>query len=978
MANQFTDLQIIECNRLHSEEAKSNNNENFAMWTNNLQDIVHLNAGDKVSVFAAMISERGAGQVNSIEIKGESLGIKKTFATTDISHHTTNASVAIKRIDQSDEMRLTYTPVTKEIFDNKGYFVANYFIPANGHNYIDLPRRWWYGEIDDNINPGIYQVNYTTADNQSKGMSLSDPFGMLDTGLPSGLTEPDRWDLYDDFYQIPYLTTNASLSKLKKDNSRYTIMIREYTFYSEQSASANASDQYKIPPRYLRTPEHHTYRIYRELKELDFPIGFNSPDFIATDVTRQIQKIESTNLFDYRVDDTTAKNKYTPGFPIHITKSISTETFKPFNVAGYIGFSDVDGNAPQALMESFINASTDLTDGWEYLSQFGVIACKRPELYEFGRLINRKNDKTLALTAGSHITQGTYGDVYHTNIPYDNVNILNDFKNFIQAQEKYPEVYNIFSDPRTKYDDRDNINNCRWVHINRYKNASMTLDTTGSDAEKFDTATLGHGGYSQIPWNVNNLPLKSMILPIEYDPKQRDTYYEHPNNDVGERTYGCFGRSDANKIIIYGTKNNGSGSELLQAIYNDGIIEGQRKIGFDQHFTAPGMAYLLPCDMRPDASEIINKNDHTTGEDYMNGGNGFQSNFLTGEDDEFVSVSQLYLGANAPQVGWNGENFTLSGLHTAMNKGNNFLSANPTATGLFVYSRNGDETDVVYKINPREDYCDFTPARKPYVANFSLTGYSAPAKTISGSRFNANLEPWRVYDCLTGIMIEDFGLSETEWSRSIWGLMGFSYKQFHSASNTRLSVIDFNNANDLSIVTTNSQIDEGDIKIYTQNMFGVPLFYNRLPFGGIIFDKDDKPNVRYLPEIIQKTHSIEIIADNLPTRMIRGYYTLRSNILQNTPFIGGKVNNTTMPIIGVVNRINNYGDFVFGEESSLQFTITKPLKLASISCSIHDPDGSYANTSEQSTILFKIERNRVVTFDIAQELLEEQQQSQKK
>jgi len=64
--NQYTDLQILECNRLHSEEAKSGNNENFALWQNNLQDIVHLDAGDKVSVHGAMVSERGAGQSGSI------------------------------------------------------------------------------------------------------------------------------------------------------------------------------------------------------------------------------------------------------------------------------------------------------------------------------------------------------------------------------------------------------------------------------------------------------------------------------------------------------------------------------------------------------------------------------------------------------------------------------------------------------------------------------------------------------------------------------------------------------------------------------------------------------------------------------------------------------------------------------------------------------------------------------------------------
>ena len=33
--NSFTDIKVIECNRLHSEEAKSNNDENFALWTNN-------------------------------------------------------------------------------------------------------------------------------------------------------------------------------------------------------------------------------------------------------------------------------------------------------------------------------------------------------------------------------------------------------------------------------------------------------------------------------------------------------------------------------------------------------------------------------------------------------------------------------------------------------------------------------------------------------------------------------------------------------------------------------------------------------------------------------------------------------------------------------------------------------------------------------------------------------------------------------
>ena len=102
--------------------------------------------------------------------------------------------------------------------------------------------------------------------------------------------------------------------------------------------------------------------------------------------------------------------------------------------------------------------------------------------------------------------------------------------------------------------------------------------------------------------------------------------------------------------------------------------------------------------------------------------------------------------------------------------------------------------------------------------------------------------------------------------------------------------------------------------------------------------------VSYYPEIINNANSVEIVAEKLPTRMIRGYYTIRSNILEDNPFIGGKKNNVKMNIVGIVDKINGDGDFYFGQESSLEFTITKPLRLASITCSVHDPDGSYSNT----------------------------------
>ena len=78
-----------------------------------------------------------------------------------------------------------------------------------------------------------------------------------------------------------------------------------------------------------------------------------------------------------------------------------------------------------------------------------------------------------------------------------------------------------------------------------------------------------------------------------------------------------------------------------------------------------------------------------------------------------------------------------------------------------------------------------------------------------------------------------------------------------------------------------------------------------------------------------------------------------------------------MPIIGVVDKMNPDGDFYFQQESSLSFTVTKAMRLGSITISIHDPSGEYASVSNQSTVLFKIIRNKITNFNIAEEFMKE-------
>lgn len=957
MSNQYTDLKVIECGRLHSEEAKSNNDENFALWTNNLQDVIHLEAGDKISVQSAMISERGAGQSTSIEIKGVELGIKKKFTKTVPEYITPDSSI------YSQFKRINYTEEEEEINirDDTANFTISYYKNADGHNYIQLPRRWWWTQ-SLNVNGSNF---YFQDDVVHWGMSLHDPF------------REDDYTLYDDFYQLSgdagegntngVYNANGNLSKVKNDNSKFTIMIRDRTNFTEDASTNN-------PPRYLRDPENAIYFIYKETKSIQVEKGFNSPEFIAEDFSRQLQEVISENVFEKRSPIDIGANPDRPGFPAPVYKTVETETYKPFICAGIYGRESSATNKTEETFKEYIGGF-DLENGFEYLAQYSCVGCKRPELYDTGRKINMLNTVYRGIR-GAQVDRdydGTFNDLYKTigiitSLHYTKDN-LELFKNFIEAQEKYPEVFNIFTDSRTPYNINDDISNCRWLHMNRYINASMTLED-GVDS----VAQLGWGGYFNPTWNTNNAKqVSSVIVPFQFDENQRDKYYDLPNENLQEKTYGCFGSTNnasytTQYIVVYPTIHNGSGSTLFNMLNNNlNVIERDRKIGYDMHFTAPGTAWILPYsgfNTKPYNSDVrsitpfnytISRNDNLALNTYS--------------VDTQYDRNLLYLGADVPRLNWDGTHFSFSDLHTALNRGNSWFSNNPFTDTQIEPTEGFDE--VVYKINPNENYQDWTPTRMPYVSSASIQVKAIPDKKYTAKKLNANLEPWTIYDALCGINIEDFGLTETEWSGTLWDLLGFSYNQFHSTKNTRLERIDNTNLNNLSIVTTNATVSEGDTKIYFQNLFGVPMMKNMIPVTACLLDYAGTRKISYYPEIIQKTDSVKIVADSLPTRMIRGYYTIRSNLLTNTPFIGGKVNNTNMPIIGVVSKINNYGDFVFGEESSLVFTITKPLRLASVSCSIHDPDGSYANCGEQSTVLFKIQKNRNVSFNVVQDIIQQ-------
>ena len=964
MANSFVDTTIIELNRLHSEDFKSNNNKNTSLWKNNLTDIVHLDAGDTISVQQAMISERGAGQPSSIEIKGKSLGVKKSF------NHIQVTNIAPYDVLPSGYEQINCSTISTnlEMRDDTLAFNMGYYQTANAHNYIQLPRNWWYQKNR------THAQQWTDNDSTAAGQSL-----YYET------VEYDGFSFKSEFH----VTENGSRTlKKKNDNSRYTIMMRDETYYTKLGAFGNLGgfptndDQggYNASLGKSRDPENATYHVYKELKQIKAPIGFNSPEYISTEITRQLQEIEEEKIWasGFESADVNVVNDVIS--KPNIYRTISTESYKPFNVANFFRNSKPVASDTFGVIEDAFNEYTTYTDGesfngdgFDYLSQYHLVATKRPELYVTGSKLNYIYDphtgrRDLRRVFGSELF--SEWDVSQEwiilNQGYTKSKI-DEWRDFLLAQEKYPEIWNFFSEKTNDYSSGDTIDNSRWCHINRWSNASMSY--SGSDVD----AMLGDSYYRPTSHAWFNPALKtqtlsSLLLPFVYDPSQRDVFHEfnkvRDNYLDNKLSYGCISCNKHGYIMIKTTAVNGitnaSLMNELKANASSVNVEATRKIGFDMHFNAPGMDWILPY---AGYSSYTQSFETSAFADYVIEPVDVAVTDVKIRGEQYVN--KLYLGADSPKLNWNGNNFTFSDLHTPLNIGNDNRSGNPATTD---YSRptDGSETDIVYKINPKEQLNDWCPTRKPYII--------AEAKHGSNSvnPLNSNLAPWDLFDSLCGITIEDFNLTESEWRQSLWNILGFSYNQFNSPVNNLLIKTTNNNVNSLQRLVTNAEVNSADSKIYVQNSFGAPLYNNMMP----ITTHFDSITPYYYPEILQKTTSIQIIGQNLPTRMADGYYTLRSDILSDTAFIGGKLNNTKMPVIGIVNKISNFGDYTFTGESSIVFTVTRPIKLASVTTSVHDPDGSYAHTNDASSVLIKIQKQRTVTYNVVQALIEQEQQNQ--
>ena len=171
--NEYTNLTIIDCNRQHSIQSISGNDENTALFTNELGNGgIQLKVGDTISVQGAYISEIGAG-ADTIEFKGENSGKTRTITytketykyPTNIEDKYSNGSDALPVIAGYQEVELLPDQtITYNVIDNDTYITIQYYLNNAGDSgYISLPRRF------SNRSDSTVSTEWDSLDNVEQG-----------------------------------------------------------------------------------------------------------------------------------------------------------------------------------------------------------------------------------------------------------------------------------------------------------------------------------------------------------------------------------------------------------------------------------------------------------------------------------------------------------------------------------------------------------------------------------------------------------------------------------------------------------------------------------------------------------------------------------------------------------------------------------------------------------------------------------------
>jgi hypothetical protein len=975
--NEYVDLQIIDCNRQHSVQAKSGNDSNPAIFTNELGTGITLDVGDRVAVQGAYISEIGAGS-NTIELNGRVFDSTKTikYIENDLNEYD-NYPVEIGQIgtDLITDTQLLRSKESTETFipkDNETKITCEFYKTACGDgSYVFLPRRWAWdnasaGQTDDNLVKYLSD-NWTKNDIKELGRNYFEPI------VENNASDIKGQFVSDDYIYVDTSTTTEESKyfyRLKQDGSRYTLMRAIDTdFYLRYNITELNGSVISAPIPSGEQPSHYKYKIYREKIDISVSKGFNSPENIGKEISAILKKSDTPKTYQEKTIGNLIRD-----FTV-ITK---TPTYQPF-LCGSSDTLSYDAWHNYAQRRSNQNASVEQYFH-DYKSNFYNVYCKRPEIREAGQEVNQAGT---GYQLYFRITKASRTDDIYTKIPWTEDN-LNNLKALFKAQKLYPELFSNYNAQQIQPPSlvngvikKHSVEDMRYLHMANNNYGSTLL---GDDEE----------------YSLTEPPSSRQSMPIfiYFDNTKEDTLTEGSGDD--DLCYGFakkfvdYSDNDSEWIILT-TKKIGGINETLFTFNNVNIEAHSRRIGYDWSFGAYGSAYMIAYNGRL-------RSDYG---DTQIWGVGAANRVQQADKDTQADIPTAgllrlnYVGANNPKLLYDSTEarFLFQDLHTPEVTGQIGYGAGDTATVPDVTQPADNTTQgrqIVYKINKRVTKYTYSPDLRPYDSEFTAK-YSYPIEDFNDhnasvferdiSYMNRNIQPWSIIDSPCGVYINDFGYTKEQFSTGLWGILGWTYESLQAnttGENNRLQRVDNTNRNLLSIPTTNSDVVSSDTRNYIVNQYGAVYFTQQLPTPSVVGGNRNNNHVtagrqQFTPPITQATTSIGLYAPNLPRKMLKPYYCIRSDIIDKPHYLGGEDNEAKLPVVAVCDKQYSSTDFVFSNESDYVFTITKKKTITSITTSIHDPNQKFANVNNDSAVIYKISKNITNRLDISQQIMEANQ-----
>jgi hypothetical protein len=523
------------------------------------------------------------------------------------------------------------------------------------------------------------------------------------------------------------------------------------------------------------------------------------------------------------------------------------------------------------------------------------------------------------------------------------------------------------------------VDNSRFFHLDMVQTTEPANKASASPRSEF-----GSDMYHRIASGASQYNTPSSPLFVYYQDVDKDTFYEDPefNGRDKKLTYGLFMKGPNGNIQV---STEGIGGVPVSYYNSSGFFIGgtsavgngsyaiakyKRHFGYDVHFTAYGNAAIGLW-----SGITINDRAKNVQPFILNiTANGGAS--TTGTEDGWSQIPQInktYIGATEPQLTYDNvkDRFGFAEFYTPEFLGNNGGAGDDNDDNPV---RDGGAK--VYKINKRLRNQNWCPGMGPYNVEKSFNVNKIDASTSIKLNYpdpNRNIYPFSFMDCHSGIAIESFGITEALWNKSLMGILGFNYNQLQgpiTSENTLQKRINTNNIGSLNKVTTQAEIKAVDTLLYNQNIFGALMYHPNILITGRISEHGGTSKFHnLLPPLSIDTNSLTVTADGVPKQMLNPFYTIRSDILDEATYLGGEDSGIKLPIISHVLKGTDSGDFFTSFGTGIDFTITKPKVVTSITTAICDPDGTFSRVDENSAVLYKIDKGAAYPTNILASIL---------